>query len=120
MTASDSGEHATANGHAAPPGGQGNAFAHGASGSSQQTATAPVESGHGVTDIETGHDATKSFHAESGSGQKTATAHGVSGHEKRAMRTMTAADAHDLLTANGKRSESESDGDVHASHSHVT
>ena len=70
--------------------------------------------------IETGHDATEIFHAESGSGQKTATAHGVSGHEKRATRTMTAADAHDLLTANGKRSESESDGDVHSSYSHVT
>ena len=70
--------------------------------------------------IEIGHDATESFHAESSSGQKTATAHGVSGHEKRATRTMTAADAQDLLTANGKRSESESDGNVHASYSHGT
>ena len=84
-----------ANDHSAPPGGQGNAFAHDASGSGQQTATA-----HGVTvidpRIEIGHAATESFHAESGSGQKTATAHGVSDHEKRATRTMTAADAHDL------------------------
>ena len=59
--------------------------------------------------IETGHDATESFHAESGSGQKTATAHGVNDHEKSA-----------LLTANGKRSESESDGDVHESYPLVT
>ena len=92
-----------ANDHAAPPGGQGNAFAPDASGSGQETATAPVESGHAVTE---------SFHAESGSCQKTATAHD---HEKRATRTMTAAHAHNLLTANGKRS----DGDVHASYSHV-
>ena len=70
--------------------------------------------------IETGHDATESFHAESGSGQETATAHDVSEHEKRATRTMTAVDALDLLTANGKRSESESNSDVHASYSHVT
>ena len=81
---------------------------HDGSGSGQKTATAHVESGHGVTGIdpriETGHDAT-----ESGSGQKTATAHGVT-------RTMTASHAHALLTANGKRSESENDGDVHESY----
>ena len=77
-----------------------------------------TESFHGVTGIdprsETGHDATESFHAESGSGQKTATAHGVSDHEKSVTRTMTASHAHALLTANGKRSES--DGDVHESY----
>ena len=109
--ANDSGERAIANDRAAPPGGQGNAFAHGESGSGQKTATAPVESGHGVTGIEprieTGHDATESFHAESGSSQKTATAHGASDHEKRATRTTTTSHAHDLLTANGKRSESD-------------
>ena len=70
--------------------------------------------------IETGHNATESFHPESGSGQKTATAHSVSDHEKSVTRTMTASHAHDRLTANGKRSESESDGDVHESHPHVT
>ena len=102
----------TASGHASLPGGQGNSFADDASGSGQPTATAHVESGHGVTGIgpriETGHAETESFHA-------TATALGVSGHEQRATRTMTVADALDLLTANGKRSESENNGDVHAS-----
>ena len=68
----------TASGHASHPGGQGNAYADGASGSDQTTATAHVESGHGVTGIdpriETGHVETESFHAASGSGQKTARA----------------------------------------------
>ena len=100
---------------AAPPDGQGNAHAHDGSGSGQKTATA-----HGVTGIdpriETGHDATESFHVKSGSGQKTATAHGVSDHEKSMTRTMTASHAHALLTANGKRSESGSDGDAHESY----
>ena len=122
--ASNSGERAIANDRAAPPDGQGNAHAHGGSGSGQKTATTHAESGHGVTDtdprIETGHDATESFHAESGSGQKTATAHSVSDHEKSVTRTMTASHAHDRLTANGKRSENESDGNVHESHPHVT
>ena len=59
-------------------------------------------------------------HGGSGSGQKTATAHAESDHEKSVTRTMTASHAHDLLTANGKRSESESDGDVHESYPHVT
>ena len=89
MTASGhesaSGERAIANDRSATPDGQGNEHAHDGSGSGQKTATALVESGHGVT----GHDATESFHAESGSGQKTATAHGVSDHEKSVMRTMT-------------------------------
>ena len=106
--ASDVGERAIANDLAAPPDRQGNAHAHGGSGSGQKTATAHTESGHSVTDIdpriETRHDATESFHAESGSGQKTA----------------TASHAHDRLTANGKRSESESDSDIHKSEPHVT
>ena len=96
----------TASGHADLPGGQGNAYADGATGSSQQTAT--------------GHVETESFHAASSSGQKTATAPGVSGHEKSATRTMTGVDALDLLTANGKRSESENYSDVHESYSFVT
>ena len=119
LTASDSGERAIANDRAAPPDGQGNAHAHGGSGSGQKTETAHAESGHGVTDtnprIETSHDATESLHAESGSSQKTATAHTGSDHEKSVTWTMTASHAHDRLTANGKRSESESDGDVHES-----
>ena len=113
--ASDSGERAIANDRAAPPDRQGNAHAHGGSGRGQKTATAHAGSGHGVTDIdpriETRHDATESFHAESGSGQKTATAHSMSDHEKSVTRTMTASHAHDRLTTNGKRSES----DVHES-----
>ena len=119
MTASDSGERAIVNDRATPPDGQGNAHAHGGSGSGQKTATAHAKSGHGVTDtdprIETRHGATESLHAESGSGQKTATAHSVSDHEKSVTRMMTASHAHDRLTANGKRIESESDGDVHES-----
>ena len=113
--ASDSGERAIANDRAAPSDRQGNAHAHSGSGSGQKTATAHAESGHGVTDIdpriETRHDATENFHAESGSGQKTATAHSMSVHEKSVKRTTTASHAHDRLTANGKRSES----DVHES-----
>ena len=119
LTASDSRERAIANDRATPPDGQGNAHAHGGNGSGQKTATAHAESSHGVTDtdprIATRHAATESLHAESGSGQKTATAHSVSDHEKSVTRTMTASHAHDRLTANGKRSESESDGDVHES-----
>ena len=111
--ASDSGERAIANDRATPPDGQGNAHAHGGSGSGQKTATAHAESSHGVT--ETRHAATESLHSESGSSQKTATAHSVSDHEKSVTRTTTASHAHDRLTANGKRSESESDGDVHES-----
>ena len=118
-TASDPGERAIANDRASPPDRHGNAHAHGGSGSGQKTATAHAKSGHGVTDIdpwiETRHDATESLHAERGSGQKTATAHSVSDHEKSVTRTMTASHAHDRLTANGKRSERESDSDVHES-----
>ena len=81
----------TASCHADLPGRQGNAYADGATGSGQQTATGHAESGHGVTGI-----------------------------EKRAKRTMTGVDALDLLTANGKRSESENYDDVHESYSFVT
>ena len=88
----------TVSGHADLLGGQGNAYADGATGSGQQTATGHAESGH----VET-----ESFHA-------------ASGHEKRAKRTMTGVDPLDLLTANGKRSESENYGDVHESYSFVT
>ena len=70
--------------------------------------------------IEAGHVETESSHAASGSGQKTATAPGASEHEKRAKRMMTGVDALDLLTVNGKRSESENYGDVHESYSYVT
>ena len=117
--ASDPGERVIANDRAAPPDRQGNAHAHGGSGSGQKTATAHAERGHGVTDIdpriETRHDATESPHAESGSGQKTATAHSMSVHEKSVKRTTTASHAHNRLTANGKRRESESNSDVHES-----
>ena len=51
----------------------------------------------------------ESFHAATGSG-----------HEKRATGTMTVVDALDLLTANGKRRESENDSDVHEIYSSVT
>ena len=123
MTASDSGERATASGHADLPSGQGNAYADGATGSGQQTTPRHATSGHGVIGIdpriETGHVETESSHAASGSGPKTATAPGASGHEKRAKRTMTGVDALDLLTANGKRNESENYGDVHESYLYV-
>ena len=66
----------TTSGHSDLPGGQGNAYADGVTGSGQKTATVHAESGHGVTGInlriETGHVETESFHAENGSGQKTA------------------------------------------------
>ena len=109
----------TASGHADLPGGQGNAYTDGATGSGQQTATVHDESGHGVTGIDPRIE-TESLHAANGSGQKTATAPGASGHEKSPTRTMTGVDALDLLTANGKRSESENYGDVHESYSFVT
>ena len=63
--------------------------------------------------IETGHSETESPHAASGSGQKTATALGASGHEKSAKRTTTGVDALDLLTANGRRSESDNHSEIH-------
>ena len=106
------------------PAGRENAYADGATGSDQQTATGHAKSCHGATGIDprikTGHVETESSHAASGSGQKTATAPGVSGHEKRAKRTKTGVDALDLLTANGKRTESENYGDGHESYSFVT
>ena len=99
------------------PAGRENAYADDATGSGQQTTTGHATSGHGVPGIdpriETGHSETESPHAASGSGQKTATAHSASGHEKRAKRTTTGVDALDLLTANGKRSESDNHSDTH-------
>ena len=88
---SDSGECVTASGHSDLPGGQGNAYADGVTGSGQLTATGHTESGH----CETGLSVNESFHAATGSGQKTATGHGKSGHEKRATWTMTGVDALD-------------------------
>ena len=116
--ASDSGVCATASGHADLPSGQGkNAYADDATGSGQQTTTGHATSGHGVPGIdpriETGHSETESPHAASGSGQKTATAPVASGHEKRAKRTTTEVDTLDLLTTNGKRSESDNHRDIH-------
>ena len=99
------------------PAGRENAYADDATGSGQQTTTGHATSGHGVPGIDpriwTGHSETESPHAASGSGQKTATAPGASGHEKRAKRTTTGVDALDLLTANGKRSESDNHNDIH-------
>ena len=113
----------TATGHSDLPGGQGNAYADDVIGSGQKTATGHAESSPGETGIdpriETGLSENESFHAASGSGQKTATGHGVTEHEKRATGTMTDVVALDLLTANGKRRESENDGDVHGSYSIV-
>ena len=95
-----------ASGHSDLPGGQGNAYADGVTGSGQLTAT-------GIDPrIKTGLSVNESFHA--------ATSHGVSGYEKRATGTMTVVDALDLLTVNGKRRESENDCDVHGSYSSVT
>ena len=69
----------TASGHSDLPGGQGNAYADGVTGSGQLTST-----GHGETGIdpriETGLSVNESFHAATGSGQKTTTGHGESGH----------------------------------------
>ena len=63
--ASDSGKRATASGHTDLPGGQGNAYADGTTGSDQQTATSHAKSCHGVTGIDprikTGHVETESF-----------------------------------------------------------
>ena len=61
----------------------------------------------------------RAHHVESGSGQKTATDLDETAHGKRATATMTAFDALDLLTANGKRSESENDGYGHENYSTV-
>ena len=64
LTASDSGERATASGHTNLHDGQGNAYADGTTGSDQQTATGHAKSCHGVTGIDprikTGHVETES------------------------------------------------------------
>ena len=109
---SDLGDRVTATGHSDLPGGQGNAYADDVISSGQKTATGHAESSPGLSENE-------SFHAATSSGQKTTTGHGVTKHEKRATGTMTDVVALDLLTANGKRRESENDGDVHGSYSIV-
>ena len=101
------------------PGELGNAYADDVIGSGQKTATGNAESDLGETGIETGLPENESAHVESGSGQKTATALDETAHGKRATATMTAFDALDLLTANGKRSESENDGHGHENYSTV-
>ena len=110
----------TATGHRDFPGEQGNAYADDVTGSGQKTATGHEESGPGETGIdpriETGLPENESVCAESGSGQKTATDLDATAHGKRATETMTAFDALDLLTANGKRSKSENDGHGHKSY----
>ena len=73
-------------------------------GSGQKTGHA--ESGPG----ETGLPESDSARAESGSDPKIATARGRTATER-----MTASDALDRLTANGKRGESEDDGQGHES-----
>ena len=125
MTASgheiDPGNHVTTTGHRHFPGEHGNTYADDVTGSGQKTATGHTESGPGETGIdpriETGLSENESVCAESGSGQKTATDLNATSHWKRATETMTAFDALDLLTANGKRSESENDGHGHESYS---
>ena len=61
--------------HSDLPGRQGNAFADGATGSGQLTATGHAESGHSEAGInpriETGLSVTESFHAATGSGQRS-------------------------------------------------
>ena len=104
----------TATGHPDLPGGQGNAYA------ADMTGSGHADSSLGETGIETGLPENESVHVKSGSGQKTATGHKMTEHEMRATGTMTVVDALDLLTANGKRRESENDGDVHESYSTVT
>ena len=116
---SDTRERVTTSGHSDLSGGQGNASADDVIGSGPKNAIGHADSGHSETGIdpriENGLSVNESFHAATDSGQKTAI-----GHEKRATWTMTVAVALDLLTANGKRRESENDGDVHGSYSFVT
>ena len=113
---SDEGDRVTANGHGDLPDEQGNANAPVATGSGQKTAT-----GHSESDPDgigsdpktaTDHVETPSASEPDGtdSGPKTATAHG-----KTATETSPADDTLDHLTANGKRSESESDETGHES-----
>ena len=104
----------TVNDHRDLPGEQGNTYADDMIGSGQKTVTGHAESDLGETGIETGLPENESALVKGGSGQKTATAHG-----KRANATMTAFDALDLLTANGKGSESENDGHGHENYSTV-
>ena len=102
-------DRVTAKGHRDLPGELGNAHAVDVIGSGQKTATS-----HGETGIDP-RIKTGLPENESGSGQKTATAHG-----KSATATMTASDALDLLTVNGKRSESKNDGHGHENYPTVS
>ena len=100
----------TATGHSDLPAGQGKAHADNVISSGQKTATGHAESSPSETGIdpriETGLSENESFHAGTE-------------HEKRATGTMTVIVALHLLTVNGKRRESENDGDVHGSYSTV-
>ena len=78
-------------------------------GSGQKTVTGRGETGIDPR-IETGLPENESARVESGSDPKIATARGRTATER-----MTASDALDRLTANGKRSESERDGHGHES-----
>ena len=82
--------------------------------SGQKTAT-----GHGETGIdpriETGLPENESVLVESRSDPKIATAHDATARGRTATEKTTAFDALDLLTTNGKRSESENDGHGHES-----
>ena len=97
-------DRVTATGHRDLPGELGNAHAVDVIGSGQKIATGHAESGLPENE---------SVRVESGSGQKTATGHDATAHRKRATATMTASDALNLLTTNGKRSESKKDGHCH-------
>ena len=109
----------TASGHEIDSGNreQENAYADDVTGSGQKTANSHAESGPGETGIDprisTGLPENESIRVESGRGQKTATNPDTTAHGKRVIATMTASNALDLLTANGKRSESENDGHGH-------
>ena len=91
------------------PGKRRNVHAADTIGSGQKTSTGHGESGIDPR-IETSLPENESARVESGSDPKIATARGRTATER-----MTAFDTLDLLTANGKRSESESDGHGHES-----
>ena len=100
---SDEGDRVTANGHDDLPGEQGIANAVDGICSGQKTAT-------GIDPrIESGLPESKGECDGIGSGPKTATDHVAT------ARRRTATDALDLLTASGKRSESENGGHSHES-----
>ena len=110
----DEGDCVTASSHRELPGEWGKAHAVDVTGSSQKTATVHTESGPGETGIdpriEISLPESENALARSGSDPKIATAHGATAHGRTATERMTASDTLHLLTANGKRSESENDG----------